>query len=139
MPNVESCFHYNATLLVCNRARSLSLSLRMRGPRSPAQTSILHLQYRFGCLSPSGRKRQRKDKYAVRLADLRKSKNEDSRRFRQARRNGASKEEITSAARRFHQLMREHSKLKALQTRHNVKQSASVSNKRCSRNFWKFS
>ena len=51
---------------------------------------------------------------------------------------GLQKEEITSAARRFHQLIREHSKLKALQTRHNVKQSASVS-KRCSRNFWKFS
>ena len=98
------------------------------------------LKSRFGCHRSSTRKRKRKPaNNQAQLDALRSTKNEVRRKFRQAKRQGASLAELTSFARQFHQLIRRHSKLKAVMNKRDLKSSARNANKRCSTNFWKFS
>ncbi|XP_062520410.1 uncharacterized protein LOC134195403 [Corticium candelabrum] len=86
------------------------------------------------------RKRKRKPaNNQAQLDALRSTKNEVRCKFRQAKRQGASLAELTPFARQFHQLIRRHSKLKAVMNKRDLKSSARNANKRCSTNFWKFS
>lgn len=97
-----------------------------------------HFANKYGRLKKGTPQKRQDKRHSRSLKRLTQEKNMARRELRAARREGRQEGVIKDVARRFHQLIRLHSKAKRVQLRSKLNLEAGKARQECAKRFWKF-